>query len=277
MRVTYTGKYRRVPSDLLLESTCRISAEALRHTDPLVLNLIVARGCPTVRNVDMLACAHQLDLWAGEVQAILPAAEDEFHASPGDWKHDLAFFRLGLLCWFIDEVLHIRYRDDLREAEFVRYTDPRDLFLHGLIETRRGTCATMPALHVALGWRLGWPVALAVAGWHVLCRYDDGERTHNIEATRTGGGGFHSHPDHDYMFRYGITEADVRSGSDLTTLDPRRMLGLFVGFRARHLQDVGQPRQAARDYELALNLFPGSQLLRRKGSELTVFNGSLRP
>ena len=201
---------------------------------------------------------------------MLPAAEEEFHRSPADWKDDLAFFRLGLLCWFIDEVLQIRYRDDQRDSEFVHYTDPRDLFLHGLIETRQGTCTTMPTLHVALGWRLGWPISLAVAGWHVLCRYDDGKRTHNIEATRTGGGGFHSHPDEEYQKRYGIRSSDVEIGSDLTALDARRMLGLFVGFRARHCQDLGQRRQAARDYVLALQLFPNSQLLRRKASELVV-------
>ena len=39
---------------------------------------------------------------------MLPDAEEpqEFHASPGDWKGDLAFFRLGLLCWFLDEARH---------------------------------------------------------------------------------------------------------------------------------------------------------------------------
>ena len=83
----------------------------------------------------------------------------------------------------------------------------------------------MPALHVALGWRLGWPVSLAVAGWHVICRYDDGVRTHNIEATRTGQGGFDSHPDEDYRRRYAIAESDVQSGSDLTALDARKTLG----------------------------------------------------
>ena len=75
----------------------------------------------------------------------------------------------------------------------------------------------------------------------------------------------------------GITSWDVEIGSDLTALDARRMLGLFVGFRARHWQDLGQRRQAARDYVLALQLFPNSQLLRRKASELAVFDLSSRP
>ena len=259
-----------LPSADDLRSLAALPAERLALLDPLVLNLVVARGCPTLEKLDIGYYARRLDDWAGEVRQMLPEAEAEFHASPGDWKGDLAFFRLGLLCWFLDERLGIRYREDQRDLEAVVYTDPGDLFLHGLVETRQGTCATMPALHVALGWRLGWPVSLAVAGWHVLCRYDDGVRTHNIEATRTGQGGFHSHPDEDYRRRYAIAESDVQSGSDLTALDARRTLGLFVGFRARLWQDLHRFEQAARDYELALRLFPNSRLLRRKATEIPI-------
>ena len=251
-----------------LESLASLSALQISQIDPLRLNLAVARGCPACRELEVDCFAAVVDDWANQVRQLLPSAEAEFRHRPSDWKDDLDFFRLGLLCWFLDEVQGIRYRDDHREKEQVVYTDPGDLFLYGLIQTRQGTCATMPTLHVALGWRLGWPVALAVAGWHVLCRYDDGTKTHNIEATRTGGGGFHSHPDHEYRERYGISERDVASGSDLTALDARRMLGLFVGFRARYWQDVGQFEQARNDYDLARSLFPNSRLLRRKAEEI---------
>ena len=169
-----------------LEELHRLSQEELARIDPLRLNLAVARGCPGLESLDPARFTALLDAWADDVRTALPDAEAEFHREPAAWKNDLDFFRLGMLCWYVDEMLGIRYRDDQRDSEWVVYTDPGDLFLHGLIETRQGTCATMPTLHVALGWRLGWPVSLAVAGWHVLCRYDDGVRTHNIEATRTG-------------------------------------------------------------------------------------------
>jgi len=104
----------------------------------------------------------------------------------------------------------------------------------------------MPALHVALAWRLGWPASLACAGWHVLCRYDDGTRAFNIEATKTGGGGFHAHPDAYYQERYGLTPESVRSGSCLRAPSPRELLGLFVGIRARLFHDTGGRREAWR-------------------------------
>ena len=154
------------------------------------LNFAVARGCPGLEQMEIASNASLLDSWADDVRRSLPGAEEQFHREPAVWKNDLPFFRLGVLCWYVDEILGVRYRDDLRESAWVVYTDPGDLFLHGLIATRRGTCATMPALHCALGWRLGWPVSLALAGWHVFCRFDDGTRTRNIESTRTGGGGF---------------------------------------------------------------------------------------
>ena len=250
-----------------LESLATFSASELARWGSPALNLAVARDCLGVEIADYSRLADALDSWAADIECTLTRAEAEFHRTPSDWKNDLDFFRLGLLCWYIDEVLLIRYREDQRDLDRVVYTDPRDLFLPGLVETRQGTCATMPTLHVALGWRLGWPVSLAVAGWHVFCRFDDGQKIHNIEATRTGGGGFHSHPDREYRDRYGIRDEDVQSGSDLNALDVRQMLGLFVAFRARHWQDLGKLAQAWEDYRLCL-LFPNSRLLHRKADEV---------
>jgi hypothetical protein len=191
------------------------------------------------------------------------------------WRSDgelakVAFFRLGVLCWYVDEVLGIRYREDQKDLAAVAYTDPADLFLHGVMDSRRGTCANMPALHVALAWRLGWPVSLACARWHILCRYDDGQVTHNIEATNNGRGGFHSHPDAYYRQEYGIPEEAVRSGSDLTALRPWQSLGLFVSLRARHFEDVVRLDEARADYELAARLFPNNRRLQAKVAELTT-------
>ena len=92
------------------------------------------------------------------------------------------------------------------------YTDPSDLFLNGVIDTRRGTCANMAALHVALGWRLGWPVSLACVASHFVCRYDDGQVTHNIEATQSGHGGFRSDPDEYLIKKHELPPVAIASG-----------------------------------------------------------------
>jgi Transglutaminase-like superfamily len=250
-----------------LEDLIRLSDEELARVDPLMMNLLVARGTPALGRLDIGPFQRLADQWAAEVARCVAEDEPAFHRTPGAWKNDLAFFRLGVLCWYVDEVLDIHYREDQRDLQAVAYTDPRDLFLNGVMDTRRGTCGNMPALHVALGWRLGWPVSLACAGWHLLCRYDDGQRTHNIEATNNGHGGFHSHPDDYYRQQYHLPDEAIQGGSDLTALRPRQLLGLFVGLRARHWDDIGCSEPACRDYHLARDLFPNSLLLQRKARE----------
>jgi hypothetical protein len=233
----------------------------LAGVDPVEMNLLVAKGIPSLADLDTQQYQRMADAWAEDIRRRLPAAEVEFHKTPLDWKGDVRFFRLGMVCWYVDQVLGIRYREDQGGLTWVRYTDPSDLFLNGVMDTRRGTCANMATLHVALGWRLGWPVSLACAGSHFICRYDDGEVTHNIEATNNEGGGFHSHPDEFYLQRHRLPRKAITCGSDLRAVTPREMLGLFVGARARHLENTGLHEEAEADYLLARYLFPQNRRL----------------
>jgi hypothetical protein len=129
------------------------------------------------------------------------------------------------------------------------------------MDTRKGTCASMPALHVAICWRLGWPVSLACVGPHYVCRYDDGEVVHNIEATDTGRGGVASEPDEDYMERLRLPPIAVSCGSDLRSLTSREMLGAFLGIRARYFVCNGQHKEAEPDVLFARWLFPENRYL----------------
>ena len=201
----------RAPEEPLLGQ----SDEELRLADPLWMNLLVASGIPLLKHLDIAAYQRRADEWAEDLGRRLPRMEANFHKAPQDWKNDIHFFRLGALCWYVDQRLGIRYREDQNDLKRVLYTDPADLFLHGVMDSRTGTCGNMSALHVAIGWRLNWPVSLATVGTHFICRYDDGKVTHNIEATKTGGGGFHSHPDDYYLKEHRLTARAVRCGSDL--------------------------------------------------------------
>jgi hypothetical protein len=250
-----------------LEALIGLSDAELAKTDPLVMNLTVAREIPRLARLDIDQYRRTVNGWALDLARRLPGAEVEFRKTPQDWRSDLAFFRLGFLCWYVDEVLGIRYREDQKNVLSVSYTDPCDLFLNGVIDTRRGTCGNMSALHVAVGWRLGWPVSLACARWHILCRYDDGKVTHNIEATNNGQGGFSAPADAYYLKEYGLPEWAVRCGSDLTALRPRELLGLFVSLRARHYQDCGHFQRGLEDYRLAHRLFPNNRLIASKSAE----------
>lgn len=243
------------------------------RVDPVAMNLLVATSIPALAGLDIPRYQRLADEWADAVRAQLPEAERVFRQTPQDWKNDIHFFRLGVLCGFLEHEAGIAYNEEQREATAVRYTNPSDLFLNGVMDTRRGTCGNMAALHVAIGRRLGWPVTLACVKSHLVCRYDDGTVTHNIEATQAGYGGFKSDPDDYLIERYGLPPVAVRSGSDLTSLSARQVLGVFIGFRGRHMRDTGRYEEAELDYLLARRLFPNSRSLYRDQMGLALPRG----
>lgn len=252
------------------------SDEQLASVDPLVMNLLVAKSIPTLADLDIPHYARLADQWAADVQSRLPAAEQVFWQSPQDWKNDVNFFRLGVLCGYLEHEAGIAYNEAQRNIQSIRYTNPSDLFLNGVIDTRRGTCGNMAALHVAIGRRLGWPVSLACVRAHLICRYDDGKVTHNIEATQSGYGGFKSDPDEYLIRQYRLSKTAITCGSDLRAVAPREMFGIFVGLRARHMWDTGDFAEAEKDYLLARYLFPANRHLHVKGTAAAVLRSTAR-
>jgi Transglutaminase-like superfamily len=232
--------------------------------DPLVSNLLVAREIPRLADlqVDHYVCL--VNSWAAEIRQLVSGTRDQFFETPGDWDHDIHLFSAGIACYYLDVILGIRYREEQKHLRTVRYTNPADLFINGVIDTRRGTCANMSALYVAIAWRLGWPITLTLAGWHLFCRYSANGKSRNIEVTNNGRGGFHSHPDGYYQQSYQVDDKSIKAGSDLTCLSSRQQVGVFFGLRARHWWDLHCYNLSYRDYCFASHLFPESRLFQNK-------------
>ena len=65
----------------------------------------------------------------------------------------------------------------------------KNRYINGLIDTKSGSCFTLPLLYLALAQRLGYPVYPVSAPQHLFLRYvDPNLEMRNIEAT--GGGGY---------------------------------------------------------------------------------------
>jgi hypothetical protein len=246
-----------------------LSDAELEQVDIVEMNIAVAREIPGLEDLDYDKYRQTVDGWTDQFRAWLPTVEHAYYERPEYFKNDIHFFRLGMLAQFLDQTVGVRYVEEQRQAQVearkagrkaeVAYTDPGHLLLHGLIDTKRGTCGTMPALHVAIARRMGWPVGLACADSHYVCRYDDGQHVYNIEATDTGRGGFAAGSDQDYIEKEGVSRKAIAVGSDLRKLTAREMLGVFVQARARHYADTGKIDLAAHDYALAHTLFPNSR------------------
>ena len=167
-----------------------LSNEELGSVDPVVMNLAVAKGIPALAALDIGHYVELADKWAGEIERNIPAGDANFHRQPALWKNDLDFSRLAIMCWYVGEALGIRYREDQRKLERVNCTNPTDLFLNGVMDTRQGTCANMAVLHVAVSagggagpcpWRV-W-VRTAFAAMTMARRFI------NIEASTANGAG----------------------------------------------------------------------------------------
>src|SRR5262249_54133566 len=88
------------------------SEPQLALLDPLEMNLLVAKEIASLSHLDIASYRRTADKWAAEINRGVREAEREFHQTPQDWKNDIHFFRLGYLCYYVDEVLGIRYRED---------------------------------------------------------------------------------------------------------------------------------------------------------------------
>ena len=109
-----------------LESLASLSALQISQIDPLRLNLAVARGCPASPNWRSIASPRWSMTGQTRSDSFSPRPRPSSGIDRLTGKTTSTFSRLGLLCWFLDEVQGIRYRDDHREKEQVVYTDPGD-------------------------------------------------------------------------------------------------------------------------------------------------------
>jgi hypothetical protein len=225
--------------------------EELEAVDPVVMNLVIARGIPSLSDLEIEKYVRQVDRWADDLRRRTPRCERSFRAVPQKWNHDRILFQLGLVCWYLDVKQGIAYKEEHRNLRRIRYTDPSDLFLNGVLDTRRGTCGNMSLLQVVMGRRVGLRVSLACVGAHFVCRYDDGKVIRNIETTDTGKGGFAAPTDEQILKMNKLTTKAQSCGSDLQSVTARQMLGIFLGARPRHLENTHRIAEAEPDYLLA--------------------------
>ena len=252
-----------------------LSDDELENVDIVEMNVAVAREIPGLEELDYYKYKAIVDRWAEQVEASLPEGEAVFNKTPEQWKNDIQFFRLGQGAAFLSQVVGIKYIEEQKNVKTVRYEDPSDLFLHGLIDKKVGTCGNMPTLHVALGRRVGWPVSLSSVRSHTVCRFDDGKNVYNIEATDTDKGGmFSSGSDAEYIERFQLPKIATECGSDLNQMSAREMLGYFIALRARHFADSERMDLADRDYSLARSLIPNHRRTYMASMEAAIAKGN---
>jgi hypothetical protein len=222
------------------------------------LNLRCAMALEPRLSIDVEACSSVLNGWASAVGDGIARMLGIFRRSPERFANSISRFRAMSLVTVLQRDLGIRYSPHLRSAPIETFT-LRDIFAHGVIETKQETCASLPVVYAAVGRRLGFPIRLVRSRAHCFARWDDGEKDgerFNIECTSHG---FVSHPDEHYLEWAGkSSEGEIRNGRYLVSMTAREELADFLVQGAGYLHDHRRLADATEAVAAAAEIAPAT-------------------
>lgn len=89
----------------------------LATVDPLAINLVVAKGIDSLADLDVAHYQAIVNSWANDFKnRCLPYWEQFYHEAPEDFRNDLRFFRLGMICQYLDLEVGISYHPDQKDV-----------------------------------------------------------------------------------------------------------------------------------------------------------------
>ncbi len=124
--------------------------------------------------------------------------------------------------------------------------------LHELLDTKEGTCATLPLLYLGVAQRLGYPIFPVTAPGHFFLRYVSPSVVYNIEATNMGT----AYTDQFYAEDFSLSEKTIHMGSYLRTLSYREFTAQLLANAAETYKDKGGFDKAISYNEKALEIDP---------------------
>ena len=183
--------------------------------------------------------------------------------------------RLGRFCNAIIR-LGFAYREEFREENLTSaqtkalYDDPDNVFLSGLLRTRRGSCVSMPLIYLVIGQRLGMPVHLVTAGKHYFIRWAEPGYRMNIEPTIVEKASV-TPDDSVYLEIEGMTR-DQLSGNQMRNLTSKEVVGELFYTRSAYWATKGPSAKTHQCMDLfrARQLSPDDPHI--KATYDTVFN-----
>lgn len=140
--------------------------------------------------------------------------------------------------------------------------DPEDLFLHVVLDKKRGYCLSLSILYLSIAERLGLPMYGVVVPGHFFVRYDDGSRQFNIETTSKGG----TAPDEHY-----IKEFDPPGNPKtlyMKNLTKKETLGCFFN-------NLGNSYTAVGDTDMAFKILLRAVQINPQLSEANINLGNI--
>lgn len=129
--------------------------------------------------------------------------------------------------------------------------DPKDLFLHYVLDRRQGYCLSLSILYLSIGERLGLPLYGVVVPGHFFVRYDDGDVRFNIETTSKGL----SADDEHYLTEFKVPTED-KDNIYMQNLSKKETLSCFFNNLGNNYLSLGDIDSALILLELATKMTP---------------------
>jgi tetratricopeptide (TPR) repeat protein len=133
----------------------------------------------------------------------------------------------------IPEINHYLF-DELGFESLSEAVDPNSLFLHAVLDEKRGYCLSLSILYLSIAERLDLPVYGVVVPGHFFVRFDDGYKRFNIETTSNGG----MAPDEHYINKFKVPQ-DNGNGIYLKNLSKIQTLGCLFNNLGNSYSDIG--------------------------------------
>lgn len=155
------------------------------------------------------------------------------------------------------------------------YRDERNIFLPGLLATKRGSCVSMPMLYLCVGRRLDLPVHLVNIGKHSFIRWDEPGLRLSIETTIVSKAAITDKED-IFLETEGLTRADTVGTDWLRNLSDREIVGWLLHSRGGCYYARGRDFYdlAYRDCHRAATLAPENKFIK---AQLAVLEKELAP
>jgi len=130
-------------------------------------------------------------------------------------------------------------------------SDPNDLFLHTVLDKKRGYCLSLSILYLSLGERLGLPLYGVVVPGHFFIRYDDNRVRFNIETTSKGGNASDEH----YINKFKVPPGNDKS-IYMKNLNKIQTLGCFFNNLGNCYSDIDETESALQALQRAVQINP---------------------
>lgn len=209
-----------------------LSDHELGKLDIAETHLLCAVGLPSSVELDIPECLAKLDYYASCIAELTERLRPRYEANRQQFTYCPEFFRMICLIMYLEDVHGVHSNLKLNETRDAR--DSSDIFFHGLLAGKGGTCSSIPLLYVALGRRLGYPLFLVAGANHQFARWDDGRGMRfNMECTPRG---LNTPPDDYYRtWPRPVSQREVDDYCYLETMTPTQELAGFLSQRGHAL------------------------------------------